>query len=374
VKVVDVRQAIVRRIVQAWVAGSALKKIAAALNNDGVLAPRDASKGGGGLKAGKGWGHTSVRSILQAERYVGRFTWNTSEFVRHPERKWRTRRARDPKEWVTVEKPELAIIDGELWRAAAARFRRVEREGPARTWGTGRRDGWLLSGLCRCAECGAGVAIRSRKAKGNREFARVQCTGATSRGNCSARCVAETRLVRALVENLQQQLSAPELAEAFVAGFVEEYRELKRQHEATGGAVAAELRAAERKVKAAGDPLAQHHERTGTWSAALGERLAAAEAELAAARGAVAAAREGARAEVPTLPPVPELRAALTKVAAVIGADKVQARAALGAYLHQGKLALDTRRGEVRLTGTLDIGGAVKSVAGARFELAAFGL
>ena len=368
----DDQAEVVRRIFKLWVEGMALKKISHQLNADGVLAPRDASSGG--VKQGKGWGHTTVRSILTAERYIGRFVWNKSEFVQHPKREHRARRMRDPNEWVTAEKPELSIIDGETWRAAQARFRRVEREGPGRTWGTGKRDGWLLSGLCRCAECGAGIAIFSRKKKGTKEFARVRCTGASSRGNCNARCVAETRLVRALVDNLQQQLTDPTLADAFVTGFLQEYRELKRQHEAAGGSMADALRAAERKVNQAGNLLAQHHEQTGTWSAALGERLATAEAELAAVRKAAAAAQTDARAEVPTLPTVPQLRAAFTKLASILSADKVQARAALGAHLID-KLAIDTRGTTTRLTGTLDLArGAVKFVAGARFELATFGL
>lgn len=86
--------------------GTALKKIASMLNEEGIPAPND---GGRGNKRGHVWGHTTIRAMLSNERYVRRSTWNQSKWVRVPGRKSRRRVMRPESEWIQHDVPELAM-------------------------------------------------------------------------------------------------------------------------------------------------------------------------------------------------------------------------------------------------------------------------
>lgn len=104
--------AIVRRVFALFLDGHGYKTIADALNREGAAAPHDAGKGN---KIGRGWGHTSIRNMLVNERYVGRWTWNASKWIRVPGKKSRRRIRRQSGEHVVREFPHLAIIDVETW-------------------------------------------------------------------------------------------------------------------------------------------------------------------------------------------------------------------------------------------------------------------
>jgi hypothetical protein len=117
------------------------------------------------------------------------------------------------------------------------------------------------------------------------------------------------------------------------------------------------------------DHLLQHQERTGDLSEAISDQLATAEVDLKAAREAHRKATASAQAERLILPPAADIEATLQELAAVLTTVRVKARALLSSYLDDGrrKLLLDTRGAEVRLSGVLDLSGASKLVAGARY-------
>jgi site-specific DNA recombinase len=369
------RAPVVERMGRLWVEGRSCRTIAQTLNGEGLPAPHDAGpRGRKGNKEGAGWSHTTVRAILKnSAAYAGEIVhFNKTKWVKSPKDKSkRIPRQNPPELWVERRFP--AIISRELHEAIQARFAETKRKGRGRPYGSGSSDSWLLARLVRCT-CTAGVRISSRKKKAGRSYARVRCAAVKDRGTCNARDVSELRLVTAFVAKLQQELSAPGLAQSFVAGFMERHAELRQEHEAVGGDVERQLADADRRVRIAEEMLAKQFERTGAWSESLSDRLAQAEADRAKARERVTAAKAAGRAEVPTLPPVEQIEAVLHDLAAVLGADKVKARTMLGPYVVGGRLALDTRSGtEARLTGALDLGGALKFVAGARTELATLG-
>jgi DNA invertase Pin-like site-specific DNA recombinase len=75
--------AIVVRIFELYAGGMALKKIAGLLNEEGIPAPHD---NGRGNKKGRGWGHTTIFSMLRNQQYVGIWTWNRENWLRSPGR------------------------------------------------------------------------------------------------------------------------------------------------------------------------------------------------------------------------------------------------------------------------------------------------
>jgi DNA invertase Pin-like site-specific DNA recombinase len=98
--------AIVRRIFEMAADGGSLKTITKTLNSEHVQPPRK--------RAGKNdatWCHNAIREMLRNELYIGRLIWNRSRYVKQPGTNKRLRRMRPTSEWITVEKPELRIID-----------------------------------------------------------------------------------------------------------------------------------------------------------------------------------------------------------------------------------------------------------------------
>src|SRR5256885_1225252 len=137
--------------------GRGLTSIAKRLNDDGALSPR-AQRG-----RPAGWASSSVREVLHRELYRGERIWNRSR----KRDNWGVKRQRDrpPSEWIHIPVPELAVISEDLWKVAHRQMeaqrerydRTSSRGGPP--WGTEAK--YLLTGLMRCAVCGAGIEARS---------------------------------------------------------------------------------------------------------------------------------------------------------------------------------------------------------------------
>lgn len=323
--VVDPEQAaVVRRVFGLFADGTSLKKIASALNESGVPAPNDQGRGN---KRGRGWGHTTIRAMLQNERYVGRVVWNQSKWVRVPGRKSRRRVQRPESEWVTKEYPELAIISPDLWAEARGRFRRVHSTARGRPAGTGKYV-YLVSGLMRCGVCGASMTVVGRKVKGGKRYARFGCTAHYSRGAAicaNALTVSERKVSGTLVGALREKLDRPELVQGFVRSFQRRAATLANQN--PGGRAAAEgrIRECERRIANLTDSLA----RIG-WSDSLAERLRDEEAQL----GRLRAERTAATRRAPPSVPEPSAIAAYLKdLFPLLEADPVRGREILSRFL-----------------------------------------
>jgi DNA invertase Pin-like site-specific DNA recombinase len=141
----EAEAAIVRRIFTMVDEGKSYRAIADQLNREGVPPPRNNGRGG---KHGGGWSHVTVRAILTNEKYVGRWTWNTTKWTRVPGKRTRRRLRRPESEHVTREAPELAIVDRAIWDRVQGRMARRTR-GDERPPRQGQRT-YLTSGLLRC--------------------------------------------------------------------------------------------------------------------------------------------------------------------------------------------------------------------------------
>lgn len=190
---------VVRRIYSSYLAGASAREIAAELNRDRVPSPRGStwcmSAIFGDVRRGIG--------ILANPIYCGRQTWNRSKWVKHPDSGRRVRQERPPEEWVTVQRPELAIVTEDIWNAVQARIRSkrpkdsAAEPSPAR----GRPPRHLLSGILRCATCGGPMVSVDRY--------RYGCARNKDRGD--AACSSRLRVPRAtadaaLLAGVQRQL------------------------------------------------------------------------------------------------------------------------------------------------------------------------
>jgi site-specific DNA recombinase len=174
----------VRQIFGWYREGMSTRAIAAELNRLNVLSPGSSWKRKVRRKDGK-WLASTVYGILRNEAYIGRFTWNKSQWVKVPDSGQRKYVKRPSDEWITYEKPELAIVPRELWQAVRAREARLSRGGRGAAISKGIREAkkrnngdakdgrapWKrgaarpswLSSILTCGVCGARYQCDSRR-------------------------------------------------------------------------------------------------------------------------------------------------------------------------------------------------------------------
>ena len=148
---------IVRRIFEMRASGANLRKIAMALNDDGILSPADYHY----TKAGKAtplyshhlWSTQAVKRILHNPIYIGtlaRMKMTTVSYKNHKVIK------RDESDWIVHENNHEAIISKELWDKVR------ELEDSVST-GKSTKTGEImpLSGMCYCSTCGTKMKFTS---------------------------------------------------------------------------------------------------------------------------------------------------------------------------------------------------------------------
>ena len=149
---------IIRRIFTEYCDGGALHRIARDLNREGIPSPRAGTK-----HKRYGWGTSTIRAILYNEKYAGTWRFKERQWVKVPGTNKRRPRARAADEVMTIERPELRIIDVESWTEVRARLaaihRRYTKNDPTEKTPSPRRCSYLLSGILICDECGFPLTI-----------------------------------------------------------------------------------------------------------------------------------------------------------------------------------------------------------------------
>lgn len=214
--IVEAEADTVRRIMADYAGGKAPRTIAHELNREGVVPPRgerwNASTINGNGQRGSG--------ILLNELYAGRIVWNKVRMVKDPATGKRVSRPNPESEWQTAERPDLAIIDRDLFKRVAVRkaertLEQTERKPPVRH---------LLSGLLRCGSCGAGMG-RCGVDKSGRT--RIRCSAATESGVCPQPKTFYLDVIeRAVVSGLKGELRAPTVLAEYVRTYHEERQRL----------------------------------------------------------------------------------------------------------------------------------------------------
>jgi hypothetical protein len=145
----------------------------------------------------RGWAVSTIQTILVNEKYLGRWTWNKTTFVKDPETGKRTPVARPKDNWVVNERPDLAIVDGDLWKRVQARLETVRtaygaRENQKRPRGQAPKvySPHPLSGLIRREICGPRITIQTSQRKKNgvvHRYGRYRCSFHVTKGFESGR-------------------------------------------------------------------------------------------------------------------------------------------------------------------------------------------
>ncbi|MGY3484004.1 site-specific DNA recombinase [Bradyrhizobium sp. USDA 4011] len=218
---------VVREIYAQFAAGKSAFEIARDLNNRGVPAPR-----------GKLWSASELlgrksreNGVLGNSIYRGLMTWNrtTKTTDRNPETGRRGTIVNPRSEWKTVSVPHLRIVSDELHeRVQSIRVRRScdgPRSGSGALAGAraARMPRHVLSGLIKCACCGAG--LQSIGKHGGRT--RLMCSSHRENGSCqNAKAVYLDDILGRVSSGLREHLANPILIEAFVTEYNAERRKL----------------------------------------------------------------------------------------------------------------------------------------------------
>jgi hypothetical protein len=150
----EAEAAVVRRIFRLYLDGTSLWGIARQLNAKGIAYP-----GKGRNREAKGRASSSVRAILVNEKYVGRWWWNKTRWVKQPGTNKHRCIPRPEEEWIGGQREELRIIDQELWDKVHERRAKVAAtfERKSRGKWTARNQGALPARPIRCPACSAAV-------------------------------------------------------------------------------------------------------------------------------------------------------------------------------------------------------------------------
>ncbi len=165
-KVIDPEKAaIVVRIFERYAKGSTPFQIADELNAEGIPSPRGGTWARSAIYGDKRAGV----GILNNPLYIGEEIWNRSTWKKDPESGKRRRFENPREEWIIHNKPELRIINEDLWNRVRERLNHCSERGQpiskalqARNGKGGRKARHLLSGIMTCGDCGGNLVIVDR--------------------------------------------------------------------------------------------------------------------------------------------------------------------------------------------------------------------
>ncbi|MFC3692669.1 recombinase family protein [Chenggangzhangella methanolivorans] len=205
---------VIRRIFASYADGTAPRAIAAALNADGVPAPRGERWNASTINGSGTRGHGILRNPL----YDGRIVWNRVRMVKDPSNGKRVSRPNDAGQHQEALAEELRIIEHDLFEAVQARKAATGGEAARRAPKTPR----VLSGLLRCSCCGGGMTLVGT----DRSGPRVMCSTRRESSSCEngARYYVE-RLEHLVVSAIGTQLADPDLLNDYIGEYVSERRE-----------------------------------------------------------------------------------------------------------------------------------------------------
>lgn len=158
---------IVLRIFKEYAAGASPFTIAATLNVEGVPSPGADWARVKRRTDGK-WQKTTVREMLDNERYIGKVIFNRYKWRDVPGTRRRRARENPRDQWLEREEPSLRIVPQELWEKVRSRREAVRQQSRQITYlrkgkpiasKAGHRRKYLFSGLLKCAECGCSLTI-----------------------------------------------------------------------------------------------------------------------------------------------------------------------------------------------------------------------
>jgi site-specific DNA recombinase len=209
---------VIEGIFRMFAAGFGLTAIAKTLNGHPRRAKESLEYFGGirppSPRNGTGsWAGTAVREILRRKLYIGQVVWGATRRDGNPD----GRILKVPPA-VTVERPDLRIVDPTLWSSVQMRLReRADaylRQTGGRFYGrpeVSRESRYLFSGFLRCRQCGGAMAVGRRSYNPPRSW--YVCSYHLKRGDTvcpNGVGIPVDDLDAALLDEIEQKVLTPE--------------------------------------------------------------------------------------------------------------------------------------------------------------------
>src|SRR3569623_2025454 len=317
---------IVRRIFREHRDGRGLAAIAMQLNRDGIPSPRSGTR-----HKRLGGGASTIRAILHNARYVGVWRFKERQWVKAPGTNKRVPRQRDASEVITLERPELRIIDPALWQDTQTRLAAIRNRytGGKQSQGAVRnRTSYLFSGVLVCDACGGPMTII-----GGSSCRYYACATNRTKGTCENKVAIKEPNARArILEAIQERLTSED-GVMYVRQRVAEYlRDYSKNLDAEIKDRRDRIKRTEDKIRGLIEFVAQ-----GDRSEYVTSTLKDLETYVLAEKAAVAQLVEQAQAPL-RLPSVEEITSMAYKLNQRIQEDPMAGRAQLIRWLREGQL------------------------------------
>ena len=208
---------IVRRIFDMRASGMAYGKITAALNQEGIPAPRLYWRRQMGMDVSNTspmWGYAMVKLLLHNEVYLGNLVMNHSGTRSYKDK---STIQKDRSEWIRREGTHEAIITPELWDAVQS----VNEAARHRADGSQQPTAKLFTGKLICADCKGPMNANTethRRNGGTFRYVSYFCGtyGRSGRSVCSWHRIYEKTLTEIIAAEIRTQARAVTLNEAAV--------------------------------------------------------------------------------------------------------------------------------------------------------------
>ena len=155
-------------------------------------------------KRGQPFGRNSLYSILQNEKYVGKYIFNRMREKAHGViSSKRNPKPKNREEWIIIEGGMPAIIDQEIFDIVQFKMKgNKEKAGMYRA-----REIYLLSGLIICGECGESMYGNTRICGRNKtRYSSYRCRGVANKRGCKNKEIRREYIESYVLDELYEQL------------------------------------------------------------------------------------------------------------------------------------------------------------------------
>ena len=328
---------VIRRIFEESARGQSLTSIAHALNREGVPSPRVGTR-----HTAFGWGASTIRAILYNERYGGVWRFKERQWVKVPGTNKRRPQPRDPGDVMEQVRPELRIIDAELWATVRSRLTAVRNRytkprnaGEKAAGGGGivrTASSYVLSGILVCARCGSPMTIHA-----GTSAAYYRCQTSRTKGTCDhSTSFREDVARREILTAIRERLLSPDGLAHVRRRIAEELRDYSKKIDAEIKDRRSRLQRTEDKIRGLIEFIATG-DRSDYITSTLRDLEAFARTEKAEIAALIQAAQEPLR-----LPSIEEVVAQVRDLDRWLTESPEAGREQLRALLKDGAIPLDT--------------------------------
>lgn len=204
---------IVRFIFNLKIDGYSAERIAAKLNEMGVLTPMEYKRFCGfnyncGFRSYKEakWGASSVLRILKNELYVGTMVQGKTKKINY---KVKACREVEPENWIKVAGTHEPIVSIDIFECVQNLMGLDTRTAPKKD------SAYIFSGLLRCGDCGQNMVRRAVRKKEKRYFY-YHCSTFKNGEGCTSHNISDAKLQKTVLEVIQKQIALLIKADAII--------------------------------------------------------------------------------------------------------------------------------------------------------------